>query len=67
MVLVSLDDLGEVAKRLRTFLENPVQTYPAVALILIVINLLLERLAKFVQRKLSGGGKGAEHADGRHR
>jgi glutamate transport system permease protein len=55
VVLVSLGDLGEIANRLRQVLDNSLQTYLVVGLIFVVINLLLELLARWVQRRLSTG------------
>ncbi|WP_432563494.1 amino acid ABC transporter permease [Kineococcus sp. SYSU DK003] len=57
VVLVSLGDLGEIANRLRQVLDNSVQTYLVVGLIFVVINLLLDLLARWVQRRLSGSGR----------
>ncbi|GAB3220938.1 amino acid ABC transporter permease [Kineococcus gypseus] len=57
IVLSQIDDLGRVADQLRGFLDNPLQTYFVIGLIYIAINLLLEQLAKLVQRRLGGGSR----------
>ncbi|WP_432484734.1 amino acid ABC transporter permease [Kineococcus esterisolvens] len=57
IVLALIVDLGQVAGRLRGALDNPLQTYFVIGLIYIVINLLLEQVAKHLQRRTSGGGR----------
>lgn len=59
VVLVSLGDLGEIAYRLRTVLDNSIQTYVVVGAIFVVINLLLELAARRLERRLSTGRRTA--------
>ncbi|WP_432497050.1 amino acid ABC transporter permease [Kineococcus auxinigenes] len=57
IVLSQIDDLGRVADQLGGFLDNRLQSYFVVGLIYIAINLVLEQLAKLVQRRMSGQGR----------
>lgn len=55
VVLVSLGDVVEITNRVRNLLDNSLQMYFVVGLVFVVINLLLELLARWVQRRLSVG------------
>jgi glutamate transport system permease protein len=55
VVLVSLGDVGEIAGRLRQVLDNSIQTYFVVGLMFVVVNLLLDLLARKVQQRMSTG------------
>ncbi|MFB9378019.1 amino acid ABC transporter permease [Kineococcus gynurae] len=62
VVLTSLGDTAELANRIRQLLDNSLQTYLVIGALYVVINLLLERLAKLVERRLSTGGRRATAA-----
>ncbi|PPK98457.1 glutamate transport system permease protein [Kineococcus xinjiangensis] len=56
VVLNSVHDLMWHANKIRIFLDNPLQTYFVVAVIYILLNLVLDRLAHWTQRRLSRAG-----------
>ncbi|GAA4989743.1 amino acid ABC transporter permease [Kineococcus glutinatus] len=62
VVLSGVDDLLRVADRLRITLDNPLQTYFVVAVVYIVINLVLDRFAQWLQKRLSRGRQGGRAA-----
>lgn len=53
VVLIGPLELLNVGKRIEGFLDNPLQTYLLIALLYIIINSLLGRLAVFVEHRLS--------------
>ena len=57
IVLTGIQDLGKIADQLRGVLDNTLQTYFVIGLIYIVINIVLEQVAKLVQRRMSGTGR----------
>lgn len=63
VVLVSLGDVGEIAGRLRQVLDNSIQTYFVIGLMFVVVNLLLDLLARRVQRRLSTGRRTSATVD----
>ena len=52
-VLTGPDELLRVGNQVFRFFDNPLQTYTVIALVYIVLNVLLSRLAVFVERRLS--------------
>ena len=54
IVLTGIQDLGKIADQLRGVLDNTLQTYFVIGLIYIVINIVLEQIARLVQRRMSG-------------
>lgn len=61
IVLLGPLELLNVGQRIRGFLDNPLQTFLLIALIYIILNSLLGRLATYTERRLSrdsGGGAG---------
>ncbi|WP_369052977.1 amino acid ABC transporter permease [Kineococcus terrestris] len=63
IVLALIQDLGKIADQLRGFLDNPLQTYFVIGLIYIAINVLLEQVAKYVQRRTATGRRRRRPAD----
>ncbi|WP_432546858.1 amino acid ABC transporter permease [Kineococcus sp. SYSU DK004] len=63
IVLALIQDLGKIADQLRGFLDNPLQTYFVIGLIYIVINVLLEQVARYVQRRTSTGRRRRRRTD----
>ncbi len=57
IVLTGLEDTLYQGDLIRRNLDNPLQTYAVIALIFIVLNLLLSRLAVFLERRLSRSSK----------
>lgn len=57
-VLTGPEELLRIARQLRNFFDNPLQVYLLVAIIFILINTLLSRLAVFAERKLSESRSG---------
>jgi glutamate transport system permease protein len=53
VVLIGPLELLNVGKRIESFLDNPLQTYMLIAILFIIINSLLGRLASFTERRLS--------------
>jgi glutamate transport system permease protein len=53
VVLIGPQELLNTGKRLENFLDNPLQTYTLIAILYIIINSLLGRLAGFTERRLS--------------
>lgn len=53
VVLIGPLELLNVGKRIESFLDNPLQTYMLIAILYIIINSLLGRLASFTERRLS--------------
>ncbi|WP_336923104.1 amino acid ABC transporter permease [Aquipuribacter sp. SD81] len=62
-VLTGPEELLRIARQLRNFFDNPVQIYLLVAIIFILVNTLLSRLAVFAERKLSESRAGAPDAE----
>lgn len=58
LILTGPDELLRISERVFRFLDNPLQTYTVIALVYIVINLILSRLATFAERRLSTARKG---------
>ncbi len=63
LVLTGPLELLTVGKRVAAFLDNPLQTYLLVAILFIVINSLLGRLATFTERRLSRSRGSADTED----
>lgn len=53
IVLIGLEDVLYEGNAIRRVLDNPLQTYAVIAVIFIVLNLLLSRLAVLAERRLS--------------
>lgn len=53
LILLGPLELLNIGKRLEGFLDNPLQTYLLIALLFIIINSLLGRLAVFTEKRLS--------------
>jgi len=53
IVLNGVDDLMRQANQMRVPLDNPLQMFLVVALIFITVNYALDRLAQYVQRRMS--------------
>lgn len=60
LILIGPNELLNIGKQLEGFLDNPLQTYLLIALIYILINSLLGRLAVFVEKRLSRS-RGRDH------
>lgn len=58
IVLTGLEDILYQGKLIRLTLGNPLQTYAVIAVIFIIVNLLLSRLAVLTERRLSRGSRG---------
>lgn len=67
VVLIGPLELLNVGRRIEGFLENPLQTYLLIALLYILVNSLLGRLAVYAERRLSTArsGKGTGVDQGR--
>jgi len=62
-VLNGVTELARAGDQIRGFLRNPLQTFAVVAVIYMVVNLLLERLARLVEARLSRASSPSEDAD----
>ncbi|WP_424185146.1 amino acid ABC transporter permease [Actinokineospora sp. G85] len=62
--IISYEELVRVAGQLKEVLYNPIQMYLLIAVIFIVINYALSRLAVYTERRLSQGKKTARTEDG---
>ena len=60
IVLTGLQDILYQGDLIRQNLDNPLQTYAIIAVIFIVVNLLLSRLAVLTERRLSRSSKSDE-------
>ncbi|WP_156758284.1 amino acid ABC transporter permease [Actinokineospora pegani] len=63
--IISYEELVRVAGQIKEVLGNPIQTYLLIAIIFIVLNYALSRLAVYTERRLSQGKKTARTKDGR--
>jgi len=62
--IISYEELVRVAGQIKEVLSNPIQTYLLIAVIFIVVNYALSRLAVYTERRLSQGKKTARNDDG---
>jgi glutamate transport system permease protein len=62
--VIGYEELVRVAGQVKEFLRNPIQTYLLIAVMFILINYLLSKLAVYTERRLSQGKKAARDADG---
>jgi glutamate transport system permease protein len=62
LVLTGPEELLRIGRQLRGFLDNPLQTYTLIAILFIIINVLLSRLATFTERKLGESRAGLASA-----
>lgn len=53
LILIGPNELLNIGKQLERFLDNPLQTYLLIAVLYIIINSLLGRLAEFAERRVS--------------
>jgi glutamate transport system permease protein len=53
--LISYEDLLAVARQVITVLNNPIQTYATIAVIYVLINYVLSKVAEYVQRRIARG------------
>ena len=53
LVLIGPQELLNTGERLAQFLRNPLQTYTVIAVLYIIVNTLLGRLATYAERRLS--------------
>ncbi len=63
LILIGPQELLNIGKRLEGFLDNPLQTYLLIALLFILINSLLGRLAVFTEKRLSRSRGRADEDD----
>ncbi|MEJ5915465.1 amino acid ABC transporter permease [Pseudokineococcus sp. 1T1Z-3] len=57
-VFVQVTELARSGQQIRNALDNPIQTFAVVAVIYVVLNLLLEKLATLVEARLSASRSG---------
>ena len=63
--IISYEELVRVAGQIKEVLSNPIQTYLLIAVIFIVVNYALSRLAVYTERRLSQGKKTARTKGGK--